>query len=123
VVADSVSDFAEMPAEWGYDGPKIAEELGRLAKGDSPQPPRESDPRPLDEPPYYVVEARPAVTFPFTGVRIDPQARVLAEDGAPIPGLLAAGADIGGLYERAYAGGLAPAIVFGRRAAAGALVN
>ncbi|GAB2679280.1 flavocytochrome c [Saccharopolyspora gloriosae] len=123
VVADSASDFAEMPAEWGYDGPKIAEELGRLARGESAGPGRESDPRALDEPPYYVVEARPAVTFPFTGVRIDPRARVLSSSGAPIPGLFAAGADIGGLYERAYAGGLAPAIVFGRRAAAGSLVN
>jgi hypothetical protein len=46
---------------------------------------------------------------------------VLDEGGSPIPGLLAAGADAGGLYVRAYAGGLAAALVFGLRAARTAL--
>jgi len=38
-----------------------------------------------------------------------------------IPGLLAAGAHAGGRYVRAYAGGLAAALVFGLRAARTAL--
>jgi predicted oxidoreductase len=58
------------------------------------------------------------VTFPFHGVRIDDQARVLGADGSPLPGLLAAGSDTGGLWNRAYAGGLASALVFGLTAAA-----
>ena len=37
--------------------------------------------------------------------------------GEPIPGLLAAGSDTGGLYVRAYAGGIASALVFGLTAA------
>jgi hypothetical protein len=48
---------------------------------------------------------------------------VLDEAGAPIPGLLAAGADTGGVFVRAYAGGLANALVFGLQAAATALAS
>jgi len=52
---------------------------------------------------------------------IDDESRVLDAEQRPIPGLLAAGADAGGLYVRAYAGGLAAALVFGLRAARTAL--
>ena len=38
--------------------------------------------------------------------------------GKAIEGLLAAGADAGGVFHRAYAGGLACALVFGLQAAA-----
>ncbi len=65
-----------------------------------------------------MIEVIPAITFTFSGLRIDPQARVLDESGQPIPGLLAAGADAGGVFHRAYAGGLACALVFGLQAAA-----
>jgi succinate dehydrogenase/fumarate reductase flavoprotein subunit len=82
-----------------------------------------NDALPLAEPPFYVVELIPAITFTFGGLLIDPQARVLGEDGDPIPGLLAAGGDAGGLYHRAYAGGLAPALVFGLRASDTALAR
>ena len=54
---------------------------------------------------------------------IDTAARVLGEDRKPIPGLLGAGADTGGGYVRAYAGGLALALVFGLRAAQTALAR
>ena len=43
---------------------------------------------------------------------------MLDASGNVIPGLLAAGADAGGVFNRAYAGGLACALVFGLRAAA-----
>jgi succinate dehydrogenase/fumarate reductase flavoprotein subunit len=65
-----------------------------------------------------VIEVIPAITFTFSGLRIDPHARVLGESGQVIPGLLAAGADAGGVFNRAYAGGLACALVFGLQAAA-----
>jgi hypothetical protein len=40
-----------------------------------------------------------------------------------IPGLLAAGADAGGVFNRAYAGGLACALVFGLQTAATAAAD
>ncbi len=73
--------------------------------------------KPLDEGPYYLVEACPALTFPFHGIRIDEHGRVLDATGGTISGLFAAGSDTGGLYNRAYTGGIAPALVFGLAAA------
>ena len=81
-------------------------------------PSRKLDAAPLVSPPFYVIEVIPAITFTFSGLSIDPHARVLNESGQVIPGLLAAGADAGGVFNRAYAGGLACALVFGLQAAA-----
>ncbi|GFJ86470.1 FAD-binding protein [Phytohabitans rumicis] len=77
----------------------------------------------MTEPPFYVLEAAPAITFTFGGLLITPDARVRAAEGGVIPGLLAAGADAGGLYHNAYAGGLAAALVFGQLAAQTALTR
>ena len=89
-------------------------------------PSREFDPRPLDQPPYYVIEAAPAITFTLGGLLIDRVARVRARhggtvSGSTVPGLLAAGSDADGLYHGAYAGGLAAALIFGLTAARTAL--
>lgn len=120
-VAESVEEFSYLPGEWGYPGERVREEIERFnetaATGAELRPGRRFDALPLDRPPYYVVETVPAITFTFGGVLIDERAQALGEEGTPIPGLLAAGADAGGLYVRAYAGGLAAATVFGLRAA------
>ncbi|MFD3599729.1 FAD-binding protein, partial [Streptomyces sp. NPDC058656] len=77
---------------------------------------------PLDETPCEVMQSAPAMSFTFGGLLIDADARALsADDRHTVPGLLVAGADAGGLYRRAYAGGLAPALVFGLAAARTAL--
>ncbi len=119
--ADSVQEFADLPPEWGYPGDAVRDALddfnSRVATDEPLDPPRRRDAVPLTEPPYYVLEVAPAITFTFTGLRVDRAAHVLDRDGQPIQGLLAAGADAGGLYVRAYAGGLAPALVFGLTAA------
>jgi succinate dehydrogenase/fumarate reductase flavoprotein subunit len=125
-VAEDLDEFAELPDEWGYPGPAVLaslREFNRQCEAGSPQPGRANDARPLGDPPYYVIEVIPAITFSFGGLPIDPQARVLDQTGAPIPGLLAAGADTGGVFVRAYAGGLANALVFGLQAAQTALVS
>lgn len=118
-LAESLEELEYLPEEWGYDGAAIRSAIERfnteVTAGTTPG--RKLDANPLDEPPYYVVETTPAITFPFAGLLIDDRSRVMAVDGAPIPGLLAAGADTGGLWNRAYAGGLAAAIVFGLTAA------
>jgi succinate dehydrogenase/fumarate reductase flavoprotein subunit len=62
------------------------------------------------------VRVKPGITHTIGGLRIDAQARVLS-GGRPIPGLHAAGADVGGLSTGGYASGLAGALVFGRIAA------
>lgn len=120
-IANAIEEFKELPEEWGYPSEKVYETLttyNRIAEsGGEFDPPRSLDRRPILEPPFYVIELVPAITFTFGGALIDTEARVLGGDGEPIPGLLAAGADAGGLYYRAYAGGLAPALVFGLRAA------
>jgi succinate dehydrogenase/fumarate reductase flavoprotein subunit len=123
-VAEALEEFAELPEEWGYDGPRVLaalREFNRQCEAGEPSPPRANDGAPLVTPPYYVIEVVPAITFTFGGLRIDPHARVLDEGGEPIPGLLAAGADSGGVFHRGYAGGIANALVFGLRAAETAL--
>jgi len=126
-IAHDLDEFRELPEEWGYPSEKIHAallEFNRLAAaGDRFDPPRSVDARPLGEPPYYVVEVEPAITFTFGGILIDPEARALDAAGEPVAGLLAAGGDAGGLYNRAYAGGLAAALVFGLQAAETALAR
>lgn len=116
-LAETLEEFEYLPEEWGYDGATIAEGIRRVnAAGQKVVPPREYDFAPLDRGPYYIIETTPAVTFPFVGIRIGADTSVLRGDGTAIPGLLAAGSDTGGVYRRAYAGGLATALVFGLRA-------
>jgi succinate dehydrogenase/fumarate reductase flavoprotein subunit len=125
-IAEDLDEFEYMPAEWGYSGLAVREaleEFNRACTRGEPRPPRVRDRAPLVDPPYYVTELIPAITFTFGGLLIDADARVLDEHGAPIPGLLAAGADAGGLWFRAYAGGAAAALVFGLQAAQTALAS
>ena len=75
----------------------------------------------LVEPPFVAVRVHAAVTHTIGGLRIDEHARVLDGDGRPVPGLLAAGADAGGIFTGGYGSGLAAALVFGRIAAETAL--
>jgi succinate dehydrogenase/fumarate reductase flavoprotein subunit len=123
-IAHDLEEFKDLPPEWGYPAGAVHDrilEFNRQAESGDFDPPRSRDPLPLAEPPFYVIEMMPAMTFTFGGVLIDTEARAVREDGKPIPGLLAAGADAGGLYNGAYAGGLAAALVFGLRAARTAL--
>ena len=119
-VADDIEEFEALPEEWGYEGPAARDtllEFNRQCEAGAPSPGRNLDAAPLVDPPYYIIEVIPAITFTFSGLRIDQHARVLDESGHVIPGLLAAGADAGGVFQRAYAGGLACALVFGLQAA------
>ena len=111
-------------SEWGYPGLAVTDaldEFNAACQQGRPDPPRALDVAPLVDPPYYVTELVPAITFTFGGLLIDPEARVLDRAGRPIAGLLAAGADAGGVWFRAYAGGIATALVFGLQAAQTAL--
>ena len=72
----------------------------------------------LDEPPFEAYQITCGITFTFGGLRIDEACRVLDTEGAPIPGLYAAGELVGGLFYFNYPGGtgLVSGAVFGRRA-------
>ena len=125
-IAEDLDEFEALPEEWGYPGEAVRDalyEYNRQAEAGALEPGRRLDPAPLVNPPYYVVELIPAITFTFSGLRIDEHARVLDDAGTPIRGLLAAGADAGGVFNRAYAGGLATALVFGLQAAATAVAE
>jgi succinate dehydrogenase/fumarate reductase flavoprotein subunit len=78
-------------------------------------------PDPLREAPFHALEVQPSITFTFGGVRADGDGHVLDARGRPVPGLFAAGADVGGLQGPGYVGGLVLGLVFGPRAADAAL--
>ncbi|RSN35337.1 3-oxosteroid 1-dehydrogenase [Amycolatopsis sp. WAC 04169] len=75
---------------------------------------------PLDVAPYYAVKIVPGDLGTKGGLRIDPHARVLREDGSVIDGLYAAGNTSAAVMGRTYAGPgatIGPAMVFGYLAA------
>ena len=76
----------------------------------------------LDTPPYEAYAVTCGITFTFGGLRINTSAQVLDTDGAPIPGLYAAGELVGGIFYFNYPGGtgLVSGSVFGRIAGMGA---
>ena len=119
--AATVDELAGAMVEWGYDRAGVRRTLsdynGLAASAPkSLDPPRSRHARPLDEPPYFALEVQPAITFPYAGLGSNADAQVLG-GGDVVPGLLAAGVDVGGVYRRGYAGALARGLVFGMRAA------
>ncbi|MGH7000466.1 MAG: FAD-dependent tricarballylate dehydrogenase TcuA [Stellaceae bacterium] len=77
---------------------------------------------PIDTPPFEAYQVTCGITFTFGGLRIDGEARVIDTEGAPIPGLFAAGELVGGIFYFNYPGGtgLMSGAVFGRIAGASA---
>jgi succinate dehydrogenase/fumarate reductase flavoprotein subunit len=125
--AQTLEELGGTVAPWGFDGERAVRSVREyndhlFGKLPAPAVPRRWSRHPLLDPPFHALEVRPAITFTHGGLRVDTSARVLDERGAPIQGLLAAGADIGGIYNGGYAGGLALACVYGMTAAQTALV-
>ncbi len=76
--------------------------------------------RPIGPGPYCAVAVHAADFAASVGLRVDRNARVLDEHGAPVAGLYACGADMSSIMRGAYPGpgtALGPALVFGWRAA------
>ena len=72
----------------------------------------------LDTPPYVAYPVTGGITFTFGGVRVNDKAQVMSTSWQPIPGLLACGEMVGGLFHTNYPGGtgLMSGAVFGRLA-------
>jgi tricarballylate dehydrogenase len=72
----------------------------------------------LDMPPFEAYGVTCGITFTFGGLHVDAEARVISEEGEPIPGLYGAGELVGGLFYHNYPGGsgLTSGAVFGRMA-------
>ena len=85
-------------------------------------PPKSNWANRIETPPFEAYAVTCGITFTFGGIAIDPEARVQAVSGTPIPGLFAAGELVGGLFYGNYPGGtgLVSGAVFGRLAGTGA---
>jgi tricarballylate dehydrogenase len=77
---------------------------------------------PIERPPFLGFAVTTGITFTFGGLRITRDAQVIDTEGAPIPGLYAAGELVGGLFYFNYPGGtgLMSGAVFGKIAGASA---
>ncbi|GAB3570718.1 FAD-dependent tricarballylate dehydrogenase TcuA [Amycolatopsis endophytica] len=78
-------------------------------------PPKSNWALPVDEAPLLAYPVACAIVFTFGGLETDADARVVDEQGAPIPGLYAAG-ECTGIYHDKYPGGTSVlrGMVFGR---------
>ena len=75
---------------------------------------------PIKNAPFYAVEIVPGSLGTFAGIKTDPEARVLHQDGSVIKGLFAAGNDASSIFGGCYPSGgitLGPAMTFGYMAA------
>ena len=120
--ARTKGELIEAVSSWGVARRTLAATIDQWAAAsagddDALDVARATRPEPFLDPPFHALELQPAITFPFGGLRVDADGRVLDRDGAPVPGLFAAGADAGGLQDLRYVGGLALGLVFGPRAA------
>jgi succinate dehydrogenase/fumarate reductase flavoprotein subunit len=110
---------------WGYDGDEVRSAIAAfdtsIAEGTDPTPARLRHRLPVGDDDIAVLEVQAAMTSTFGGLQTDANGQALRLDGAPVPGLFAAGVDQGGYNVSGYAGGLSRALVFGRRAAQTAL--
>lgn len=119
----SAETLVEMTAaceQWGYSAEGIRatiKEYNAYCHGETSQldPPRKRYRHPIEVAPFAALEVQSAITFTYGGLRTDDDGRVLTEQGEPVPGLYAIGADAGDLNYRGYTGGLIRGFVFGHR--------
>jgi succinate dehydrogenase/fumarate reductase flavoprotein subunit len=122
VRADDVSGLAARLAEEGVPAARARQSLSayqaaaRPGAGPALQPPRARFHHPLAEPPLQALQVVPSIYFTYGGLRANSHGQALDAAGRPVPGLYVAGADVGGVHQQSYTGGLAASAVFGRRA-------
>ncbi len=102
------------PPAWAIPKTFDATRCDGLAAAHTLQPPKSNWARAIQVPPFLAYPLVGAVAYTFGGLATDDRARVL-RDGAPIPGLFAAGEITGHFYATApNAVSVLRAFVFGR---------
>jgi succinate dehydrogenase/fumarate reductase flavoprotein subunit len=120
LTATTLDDLIDGVAAWGVDSARLREVLGayraaaEAGGGTVFGVPVSAHAKAPSQAPFHALAVQPSITFTFGGISIDDESHVLSADGEVVPGLFAAGADIGGLSNYGYAGGLAPAAITGR---------
>jgi fumarate reductase flavoprotein subunit len=122
--AENMEGLAEGLAERGVPKANVLRTLNEYntavgdRRGGELSPPRSDPAALLQIPPFVAVEVAPAITHTIGGLAVDEGCRVLRwADRRPLPGLYAAGVEVGGVSAGGYTSGLAAALVFGRAAA------
>jgi fumarate reductase flavoprotein subunit len=128
VEAASIEELADELEESGMPRDTflrtIEEYNAAVDAGRGPTPPRTGKSQPLLAAPFVAVKVAPTITHTAGGLAVDAGCRVLRkEDEKAIPGLYAAGVEVGGVSAGGYTSGLASALVFGRTAAESAVAD
>lgn len=112
--AETLDELISQIEAWGVDGAALRRTVDAYAAGTGIGVPVSSQARAPQTAPFHALMVQPSITFTFGGVPVSVHGEALDADGAPLPGLFAAGADVGGISNIGYAGGLAPAYITGR---------
>ncbi len=122
--AESLEELADALAEHGVPRENVLRTLDAYnaaiagGRGGELSPPRSEPAAPVRVAPFVAVEVAPTITHTIGGLAVDAECRVLRrEDRRPLPGLYAAGVEVGGVSVGGYTSGLAAALVFGAVAA------
>lgn len=136
VQADDLEGLRDALADWEINETRALEtirsynETLRGGRASELHPPRRTNHNVIDTPPFYAIEVRPGITFTMGGLDVTTNGEVLRRSATssslnqkvndikdvktePIPGLYAAGSDLGNIHHRKYLGGLAVALVTG----------
>lgn len=114
-LADTVAEFNRHAAKGEDPAFGRGRDIYQRSLGDADQKPNPCV-APIAQAPFYAVAVTPADLGMSAGLMTDAEARVLGQDGSPIPGLYACGNDMASIMEGAYPGPgitLGPALVFG----------
>lgn len=128
--AASIEELADLLAEHGVPRDTMLRTLDKYnaaiadGRGAELSPPRSGPAASVRVPPFVAVEVAPTITHTVGGLAVDEGCRALRRtDRRPLPGLYAAGVEVGGVSTGGYTSGLASALVFGGVAAESAVAD
>jgi len=125
IEADSLGEFGKKLDEHGVDGRQAVqtiEAFNAAVRGESEErlrPPRKENRHPIDTPPFYAIAVQPSIVYVRGGLDINHNAQVVSQQRSstgleyiptdmsqisfePIPGLYAAGIEVGRAEDHGY---------------------